>query len=70
MLQLLIQTVTDTPLISLLTTDQRAALEKSHPFRGFGQPEDIAKAALFLVSEENSWITGTGLSVDGGYTTV
>lgn len=39
-----------------------------HPFRGLGMPEDIANAALFLVSEENSWIHGVGLPVDGGYT--
>jgi NAD(P)-dependent dehydrogenase (short-subunit alcohol dehydrogenase family) len=31
-----------------------------------GQPEDIAKAALFLASEEAAWITGVTLPVDGG----
>jgi NAD(P)-dependent dehydrogenase (short-subunit alcohol dehydrogenase family) len=31
-----------------------------------GTPEDIAKAALFLVSEEASWITGQILTIDGG----
>lgn len=35
-----------------------------------GQPEDIARAALFLVSEEASFITGQNLVVDGGYTAV
>lgn len=34
----------------------------------FGQPEDIAWAAVFLASEEASWITGADLSVDGGAT--
>jgi NAD(P)-dependent dehydrogenase (short-subunit alcohol dehydrogenase family) len=38
-----------------------------HPFRGFGEPEDIAKAVVFLASEDNTWITGIGLPVDGGY---
>ena len=31
-----------------------------------GQPEDIANLALFLVSEEASWITGTAMTIDGG----
>jgi len=29
-----------------------------HPFRGFGIPDDIARAALFLASEDASWISG------------
>jgi len=39
-----------------------------HPFRGLGKPQDIANAAVFLASEENTWITGVCLPVDGGYT--
>ena len=35
---------------------------------GFGRPENIANAALFLLSDASTWITGTTLSVDGGYT--
>jgi NAD(P)-dependent dehydrogenase (short-subunit alcohol dehydrogenase family) len=31
-----------------------------------GSPEDIAKLAMFLVSEEASWITGTAMTIDGG----
>ena len=31
-----------------------------------GTPEDIAKLALFLVSDEASWITGTAMTIDGG----
>jgi NAD(P)-dependent dehydrogenase (short-subunit alcohol dehydrogenase family) len=34
----------------------------------FGQPEDIAQAAVFLASDESAWITGAALPVDGGYT--
>lgn len=29
-----------------------------HPFRGLGIPDDIARAAVFLASEDSSWITG------------
>ncbi|KAH0289655.1 NAD(P)-binding protein, partial [Aureobasidium sp. EXF-3399] len=39
-----------------------------HPFRGLGIPDDIARAVVFLASEDSSWITGVALPVDGGYT--
>ena len=35
---------------------------------GFGQPEDIGNAAIFLLSDASRWITGTNMVVDGGYT--
>jgi NAD(P)-dependent dehydrogenase (short-subunit alcohol dehydrogenase family) len=41
-------------------------LEKAHPL-GFGQPEDVAYAAAFLLSPASRWITGTVLVADGGY---
>jgi NAD(P)-dependent dehydrogenase (short-subunit alcohol dehydrogenase family) len=34
---------------------------------GFGAPEDIANAAAFLLSDASTWITGTTMTVDGGY---
>lgn len=34
-----------------------------------GAPEDVARAALFLASDESSWVTGTTLTVDGGVMT-
>jgi NAD(P)-dependent dehydrogenase (short-subunit alcohol dehydrogenase family) len=61
-------TDTDTAFISTLTPEQRAVVQQKHPFRGLGKPEDVANAALFLVSEESTWISGVGLPVDGGYT--
>jgi len=44
---------------------QKALLE-STPLRRFGQPEEIAKAALFFASDDASYVTGAELAVDGG----
>jgi len=41
-------------------------LKEWYPLGRVGEPEDIANAALFLASDEASWITGTVLRVDGG----
>ena len=40
---------------------------KKHPL-GIGEPEDVANACVFLLSDAARWITGTNLVVDGGYT--
>jgi len=42
------------------------ALIEQAPMRRLGTPQDIAKAAVFLVSDDAAYITGTGLTVDGG----
>jgi len=39
----------------------------AHPL-GLGEPLDIAKAALFLLSDQSRWVTGIDLKIDGGYT--
>lgn len=41
-------------------------LAKWYPLGRVGQPEDIAKAALYLASDDAAWVTGTTLTVDGG----
>lgn len=38
-----------------------------HPL-GLGQPEDVANACIYLLSDASRWVTGTNLIVDGGYT--
>ncbi|KAF2684166.1 short-chain dehydrogenase/reductase-like protein [Lentithecium fluviatile CBS 122367] len=60
---------TATSMTSPLFSDpkQKEKLEAMHPFRGLGTPEDLARAAVFLASEDAAWITGVALPVDGGY---
>ncbi|KAB8346221.1 hypothetical protein FH972_023266 [Carpinus fangiana] len=43
-------------------------LTAAHPWGTLGKPNDIAKAVLFLASDDASWVTGHSLLVDGGYT--
>ena len=60
----------DTNLTKALTEDPETLkkLEQRHPMGRLGRPEEIASAALFLASEEASFVTGAPLIVDGGYT--
>ena len=41
-------------------------LARWYPLGRVGQPEDVAKAALYLASDDAAWVTGTTLNVDGG----
>ncbi len=45
-------------------------LSKTQPIGRMGRPEEVAAAALFLCTDEASFITGTGLPVDGGTLTI
>jgi NAD(P)-dependent dehydrogenase (short-subunit alcohol dehydrogenase family) len=59
---------TRTPMISELLDENKEFLEhwSNMPVRGIIEPEDVANAALFLVSDESRFITGQNLMVDGG----
>ncbi|MFE5320213.1 SDR family NAD(P)-dependent oxidoreductase [Paenibacillus sp. NPDC056579] len=58
----------DTPLIAGRNEAINEHLISLHPMGRLGKPEEVAKAVLFLASEDASFITGTSLLVDGGYT--
>jgi 3-oxoacyl-[acyl-carrier protein] reductase len=45
---------------------QQKALRDLHPIRRLGTPEDVARAALYLASDDAAWITGVILDVAGG----
>lgn len=55
-----------TDMTSVLSEKVVAAMEASIPLARLGEPEDIAKAVLFLVSDNSAYITGQTLHVDGG----
>lgn len=48
--------------------EQRAHMAGLHPVGRFGQPDDIARAVLYLLDPANTFLTGTSLVVDGGWT--
>lgn len=50
--------------------DVRKVFEAQHPIGRFGEPKDIANAALYLASDESAFVTGSSIVVDGGYTAV
>src|SRR5690606_626176 len=59
----------DTPAVRIsadITVDQLVA---DIPLQRLGKPEEIAATAAFLASDDAAYITGTGIVVDGGYTT-
>ena len=60
--------LTDTPLAAPITNNESARKfsEAMHPLGRLGSPNEIATALFFLLSPDNTWITGQTLSVDGG----
>lgn len=56
-----------TDMLNEYTADERNALAERCLLKRLGAPEEVAKAAAFLLSQEASYITGQTLSVDGGF---
>lgn len=61
-------------VISFLSNDRRDVADKvggpAHPLGRIGNPEEVAEAVLFLLSDRASFISGSDIAVDGGYTTL
>ena len=59
-----------TPLLEYLISDESKRTNRLNhiPAGRFGEPRDIANAALYLASDESEWVTGTEFLVDGGIT--
>jgi NAD(P)-dependent dehydrogenase (short-subunit alcohol dehydrogenase family) len=58
----------ETPLLKNVDAKSKEYLTSLHPQGRLGRPEEVAKAVLFLASDDASFVNGTTLLVDGGYT--
>lgn len=65
---------TDLTAAVIAQTPDPAAVRRertaAHPIGRLGRPEDVAGLAVYLASDESSWVTGAALPVDGGYLAV
>ncbi len=57
---------TNTPMFDRASDEVRQTLTARIPAKRLGHPEEVAAAALFLASDESSYISGTELVIDGG----
>lgn len=53
--------------VPLLLTFLTAEMAR-YPFKRFGKPEEVAYGIIYLLSDASSFVTGTGIVIDGGFT--
>ena len=59
----------NTPMAANIPEEHLAPYRKANLFERFAEPIEVAYSALFLASDESSYVTGSVMTVDGGYTT-
>lgn len=63
--------IIETPLLETcydtFSKEEVGALKKRYPLNRFGQPKEIAYAVIYLLSEASSFVTGSSLVIDGGF---
>lgn len=52
----------------VISDEQLANDAKRYPLKRYGKPEEVAYAAVYLLSDASKWVTGSNLLIDGGYT--
>jgi len=53
---------------SAISTEQLKIDKQRYPLNRYGKPEEVAFAVIYLLSDASSWVTGSNLLIDGGYT--
>ena len=51
----------------IIESEMRKSVEATTPLGRIGKPADIAGAAVFLASDDSSWVTGETIMIAGGY---
>lgn len=51
-----------------ITDEQLQEDVLKYPLKRYGNPEEVAQAVIYLLSDASSWVTGSNLLIDGGYT--
>ncbi len=52
----------------VITQEQMEEDAKKYPLKRYGNPEEVAYAVIYLLSDASCWVTGTNLVIDGGFT--
>lgn len=64
--------VVETPLLEVSNgtfgEEELETLRQKYPLKRFGKPEDIAHCSVYLLSDASSWMTGSNILIDGGFT--